>query len=62
MQGYYYCLAGMEDRDKVNHISTTSPPINNLGNNWIDIINWVLNLPNEKYSRCQKNFSTIYLS
>ena len=49
------CLAGLEDRDEVNRISADSPIIDHLGDNWIEIISWVLNLPNEKFGQIQKN-------
>jgi len=38
-----------------NHISTTCPLINDTGSNWVEIINWVLNLSNVEYGNLQKN-------
>ena len=49
------CIAGLEDREVANHISTTCPLINDVGSNWIEIINWVLNLSNVEYGNLQKN-------
>ena len=36
------CIAGLEDREVANRISTTCPLINDTGSNWVEIINWVL--------------------
>ncbi len=49
------CLAGLEDRDEANRVSVDSPMINNSGENWIEIINWVLNLPSETFGQVQEN-------
>lgn len=49
------CLAGLEDREIANDISTTSPLINDKGSNWNEVINWMLNLPNTEYGSLQKN-------
>jgi len=49
------CIAGLEDREVANHISTTCPLINDTGSNWVEIINWVLNLSNVEYGNLQKN-------
>ncbi len=49
------CMAGLEDRDAANNVSADSPKINKDGSNWIEIINWILNLPNDRFGRIQEN-------